>query len=146
VTRHDDYNRFVKAGVDRHRVIQAHELRSALKQASAEGIPIPFGGWYPGTGNIGWGLSLTKERRGVDCDRAGLVDLARQSDGSLSRVLCSGLVKEVMAMRDVGAAAKPASVIDTVPVPNYEEPIEVPAVAEASIPSLLLSPPRVSTD
>jgi hypothetical protein len=145
-TRHDDYNRFVKAGLDRHRVAQAHELRSALKQAAAAGIPIPYGGWYPGTGNIGWGLALTKERRSVDCDRAGLVDLARQPDGSLNRVLCTGLVKEVMSMRDIGAVATPAFVLDSVPVPAFERPLEVPTVAEASIPPLLLSPPRVGTD
>ena len=101
-TKVDDYNRFIHAGVDRHRVAQCRELREALRQAHAEGIPIPFGGWYPGTGNIGWGLSLTKERRKVDCDRAGLVDLARQPDGTLQRVLCRDLVKEVLTLRDVG--------------------------------------------
>ena len=101
-TKIDDYNRFIDAGVDRHRVVQARLFRDTLLEAKREGIPIPYGGWYPGTGNIGWGLALTKERRKADCDRAGLVDLARQADGTLKRVLCPGLVREVMAMRDIG--------------------------------------------
>lgn len=98
----DDYGRFIPAGVDRHRVIQAQLLREAVARASAEGIPIPYGGWYPGMGNIGWGLALTRERKKADCDRAGLVDLSRQSDGTLQRVLCPALVKEVLALRNVG--------------------------------------------
>ena len=61
-------------------------------------FPIPFGGWYPGTGNIGWGYSLTKERKKADCDRAGLVDLARQPDGTLKRVLCHDLVQEILGL------------------------------------------------
>lgn len=113
-TRVDAYDKFVHAGVDRHRVLQARMLRETLLQAEREGIPIPYGGWYPGTGNIGWGLALTKERKKADCDRAGLVDLARQPDGTLKRVLCPDLVREVMALRDVGVtpfrAAQPAAV------------------------------------
>jgi hypothetical protein len=134
-TRVDDYNRFIKAGVDRHRVQQARMLRETLEQAHKEGIPIPYGGWYPGTGNIGWGHSLTKERRNYDCDRAGLVDLSRQVDGVLSRVLCSNLVKEVMALRDVGVTPAPRVPvrIDTIPAP----PAEIPVApnADASVPA-----------
>jgi hypothetical protein len=102
LTRTDEFNRFVAAGVDRRRVIQAQMLREAVVKAREEGIPIPYGGWYPGTGNIGWGYSLTKERKAADCDRAGLVDLARQEDGTLRRVVCPDLVKEVLGLRDVG--------------------------------------------
>jgi hypothetical protein len=102
LSRVDDYDRFIPAGIDRHRVIQAQLLRDAVQKAREEGIPIPYGGWYPGTGNIGWGLSLTRERKGADCDRAGLVDLARQTDGTLQRVLCPSLLKEVLALRDAG--------------------------------------------
>jgi hypothetical protein len=102
LTRRDDCGRFIAAGVDRHRVVQAQQLREAVRQACAEGIPIPYGGWYPGMGNIGWGFSLTRERKSADCDRAGLVDLARQSDGTLRRVLCPELLKEVLALRDGG--------------------------------------------
>lgn len=146
-TRQDEYNRFIKAGVDRHRVQQARELRDALAAAHAEGIPIPYGGWYPGTGNIGWGLALTKERRGVDCDRAGLIDLARQPDGSLQRVLCGALVKEVLALRDIGAAAQPthvpAQVPDSVPAPEL---LDMPPTAPAAVPPVLLDPSRVSAD
>jgi len=97
----DEFNRFVPAGIDKRRVIQAQMLREAVVKAREEGIPIPYGGWYPGTGNIGWGYALTKERKNVDCDRAGLIDLARQSDGTLRRVVCPELVKEVLALRDV---------------------------------------------
>jgi Beta-galactosidase len=99
-TRIDDYGKFIPAGIDAQRVKQAALLRRALGQAKAEGIPIPYGGWYPGTGNIGWGQSLTEDRTGLDCDRAGLVDLARQSDGSLRRVLCSDLVSEILGLRN----------------------------------------------
>jgi hypothetical protein len=105
----DDFNRFIEAGVDDHRVAQARMLRDTLKQAALEGISIPLGGWYPGTGNIGWGFALTKERKNADCDRAGLVDLARQPDGTLKRVLCPDLVHEVMAMRGIGAAPSQAA-------------------------------------
>jgi len=114
VSRHDDYDRFIKAGVDRHRVLQAGELRRALVQANLEGIPIPYGGWYPGIGNVGWGNALTKERKGVDCDRAGLVDLVRQPDGSLKRVLCHDLLREVMTLRHANATtiAEPAPAFD----------------------------------
>ena len=115
-TKIDDYNRFIDAGVDRHRVVQARMLRDTLMQAEREGIPIPYGGWYPGTGNIGWGLALTKERRKADCDRAGLVDLARQEDGTLKRVLCPGLVQEVMAMRNIGVTPFRAGRPEAVPV------------------------------
>jgi hypothetical protein len=97
-TRIDDFHRFVQAGVDAHRVEQARLLRKALEQARKEGIPIPYGGWYPGTGNIGWGQALTESRTGLDCDRAGLIDLARQPDGTLKRVLCTDLVKEVLGL------------------------------------------------
>ena len=105
LSRVDDYDRFIPAGIDRHRVIQAQLLREAVEKAREEGIPIPYGGWYPGTGNIGWGLSLTRERKNADCDRAGLVDLARQSDGTLRRVLCPALLKEVLGLRHAGLTA-----------------------------------------
>jgi hypothetical protein len=103
VTRIDAYEQYVTAGIDRHRVEQARLLRKALIQAQKEGIPIPFGGWYPGTGNIGWGQSLTQDRSGLDCDRAGLVDLTREPDGTLRRVLCQDLVQEVLGLRDLYA-------------------------------------------
>jgi len=109
-TRKDDFNKFINAGVDRHRVLQARELRTAIEQAKAEGIQIPFGGWYPGTGNIGWGYSLTKERPKADCDRAGLVDLTRENDGTLRRVLCAELVKEVLALKNLSNGATPAPI------------------------------------
>ncbi|MDZ4802822.1 MAG: beta-galactosidase [Bryobacteraceae bacterium] len=118
-TKVDDYARFIRAGVDEHRVAECRLLRAALEQATAEGIPIPYGGWYPGTGNIGWGLSLTRERKTYDCDRAGLVDLTRTSDGTLTRVACDNLVCEVMALREVGQ--KPEAV-----------PAWIPAVTAAS--------------
>ena len=102
-TRVDDYGKFIPAGIEAHRIAEARLLGDALRKAAAEGIPIPFGGWYPGTGNIGWGQSLTEERTGLDCDRAGLVDLSRQPDGSLKRVLCAGLVREVLALRSIEA-------------------------------------------
>jgi hypothetical protein len=139
-TRVDDFNRFIKAGVDRHRVVQAKQLRAAVQQAHEEGIPIPFGGWYPGTGNVGWGFSLTKERKNVDCDRAGLVDLCRQSDGTLDRVLCSGLVREVLALREVGAmqATRPTPVLDTVPAPPLEAPGATDGPSDSGIPAALL--------
>jgi hypothetical protein len=95
-TKVDEFNRFIPAGVDRQRVIQANLLCEAVAAAKAEGI-----------GNIGWGFSLTKERKGVDCDRAGLVDLSRQEDGTLRRVVCPDLVKAVLALRDVGPGAGP---------------------------------------
>ena len=94
----DEFNKFVTAGVDDHRIVTARLLGDALRQAREEGIPIPLGGWYPGTGNIGWGYSLTRERKTADCDRAGLVDLARQPDGSLKRVLCQSLVSEMLSL------------------------------------------------
>ncbi|HYP13247.1 MAG TPA: beta-galactosidase [Bryobacteraceae bacterium] len=103
-TRIDDYGKFFPAGMETHRIKQAIALRQALAQARSENIPIPFGGWYPGTGNIGWGQCLTEDRTGLDCDRAGLVDLARQQDGTLKRVLCRGLVEEILAIRDLPAA------------------------------------------
>jgi hypothetical protein len=130
-TRIDEFNRFVTAGVDRHRVLQARMLRDTLEQAKKEGIPIPYGGWYPGTGNIGWGYSLTRERRTADCDRAGIVDLSRQQDGTLKRVLCADLLKEVMGLRDVGVA-RPAAAFDTIPVPVLEP---IAAAAAAGVPS-----------
>jgi hypothetical protein len=101
-TKVDDYNRYIRAGVDEHRVMQCRELRTALETAVASGVPIPYGGWYPGTGNIGWGLALTRERKKCDCDRAGLVDLRRMSDGTLQRVVCNNLVREVIGLRDIG--------------------------------------------
>jgi hypothetical protein len=107
-TRRDAVGHFTEAGTDSHRVQEAKLLRAALEQAHAEGIPIPYGGWYPGTGNIGWGWALTRDRSKNDCDRAGLVDLARQQDGSLKRVLCSNLVHEVIGLRDIfGPVEKP---------------------------------------
>ncbi|HET8549605.1 MAG TPA: beta-galactosidase [Bryobacteraceae bacterium] len=100
-TRRDAVGRFTQAGVDMHRVLEAKLLRVALEQAHAEAVPIPYGGWYPGTGNIGWGWALTRDRSRNDCDRAGLVDLARQKDGSLKRVLCRDLVQEIIGLRDI---------------------------------------------
>ena len=126
-----------------HRVSQARILRETLEQAHREGIPIPFGGWYPGTGNIGWGLSLTRERKGVDCDRAGIVDLTREPDGTLRRVLCGNLLKEVLALREIGVT-RPAPVVDTIPVPVLEP---ITAAAVAGVPGVLPPPPvRVSGD
>jgi hypothetical protein len=139
----DDYNRFVTAGVDRQRVLQARILRETLEQAHREGIPIPYGGWYPGTGNIGWGLSLTRERKGVDCDRAGIVDLARQPDGTLRRVLCGDLLKEVMSLREAGGA-RPAPSVDMVPAPVLEP--MVPAAPVGMPSDLAALPARVSGD
>jgi hypothetical protein len=133
VTRVDDFNRFVTAGVDRHRVAQARMLRETLDQAHREGIPIPYGGWYPGTGNIGWGFSLTRERKTADCDRAGIVDLCRQQDGTLKRIL----LKEVMALRHAGAAS-PVQVLDAVPAPVLE-PI-APAATAGSQPVAIAAP------
>lgn len=147
-TRRDSYNRFVRAGTDRHRVQQARMLREALVEAHEAGIPIPYGGWYPGTGNIGWGLALTKERKGVDCDRAGLVDLARDCEGNLQRVLCTDLVKEVMTLREVGAPSlqRSVSVLDTVPAPPVE-PVCIRDAEMPEIPLFLLDPNnRVSGD
>ena len=100
-TRIDDYARFMPAGMETHRLAEADLLHRALQQAADEGISIPYGGWYPGTGNIGWGQALTEDRTGLDCDRAGLVDLARQTDGTLKRVLCPGLVEKVKALADI---------------------------------------------
>ncbi|MGH9633132.1 MAG: hypothetical protein ACRD7E_32915, partial [Bryobacteraceae bacterium] len=107
-----DTPRFIEAGIDSHRIAQARLLRRALEQAEREGIPIPYGGWYPGTGNIGWGCSLTQDRIKFDCDRAGLVDLARQPDGTLKRVLCSGLVEEILGLRTIYAPERPSVVLD----------------------------------
>ncbi|MBI3281898.1 MAG: beta-galactosidase [Acidobacteria bacterium] len=108
---HRDVPGFTAAGVDQHRVQQAREMREALDKVRIEGIPIPCGGWYPGTGNIGWGYALTRDRSAFDCDRAGLVDLARQPDGTLKRVLCAGLTREVLGLATPGAfpAAAPAA-------------------------------------
>jgi hypothetical protein len=98
VSRKDTPGDFMAAGLDQRRIQQAQQLAKALQRAEKEGIPIPIGGWYPGTGNIGWGDALTTERTEFDCDRAGLVDLERQPDGSLKRVLCAELVKEVLGL------------------------------------------------
>ena len=106
-TRIDEFNKFVTAGVDDHRIVTARLLADALRQAKEEGIPIPYGGWYPGTGNIGWGYSLTRDRKTADCDRAGIVDLARQPNGSLKRVLCRELVEEVLALGRLHAPKLP---------------------------------------
>ncbi|MBC7928738.1 MAG: hypothetical protein H7039_24095, partial [Bryobacteraceae bacterium] len=89
-----------------------------------EGIPVPYGGWYPGTGNIGWGMSLTRERPTADCDRAGVVDLSRQTDGSLTRVLCKDLVTEVLKLRDIGVRQP-----DTFPT----APVWLPTAAAAPV-------------
>jgi hypothetical protein len=125
----DNCGRFIDAGMDTHRVRQAIELRTALDQAREEGIPIPFGGWYPGTGNIGWGQALTKDRSKFDCDRAGLVDLARQPDGSLRRVLCHDLVREVLGLGEKGIpSADPASQV-TATAPSVEQPALAAAAA-----------------
>jgi hypothetical protein len=113
----DEFNKFIPAGVHDNRIVTARLLADALRQAKAEGIPVPFGGWYPGTGNIGWGFSLTKERKKADCDRAGLVDLARQSDGSLQRVLCHDLVQEILGLRNLDAPSIP----EFTPVPAMPE-------------------------
>jgi hypothetical protein len=99
-TRVDEFGTFIPAGTEQHRIAQVRLLGQALSRAASEGIPIPYGGWYPGLGNIGWGQSLTEDRTGLDCDRAGLVDLARQPDGTLKRVLCSGLVQEVLRLAE----------------------------------------------
>jgi hypothetical protein len=109
LTREDAHSRYIRAGVDEHRVMQCRELRVALETAVAEGISIPFGGWYPGTGNIGWGQALTRDRKAHDCDRAGLVDLQRSADGTLHRVACTNLVREVLALRGVGEPAEVAA-------------------------------------
>ena len=125
--RVDRCGRFIQAGVDTHRVKQAAQLGAALEQARREGIPIPFGGWYPGTGNIGWGQALTKERSKFDCDRAGLVDLARQPDGSLRRVLCKDLVREVL-----GLGEKTVAPTEVRPQPAVTPaPAELPVAAAA---------------
>jgi hypothetical protein len=127
-TRLDRCGKFIEAGLDTHRVRQAMELRAALDQARQEEIPIPFGGWYPGTGNIGWGQALTKDRSKFDCDRAGLVDLERQPDGSLRRVLCHGLVREVL-----GLGAKTVSPATTLPqVAAPLSPVEQSDIAAAT--------------
>jgi hypothetical protein len=119
-TRIDNCGRFINAGDDRHRVQQAVQLREALEQARREEIPIPFGGWYPGTGNIGWGQALTKDRSKFDCDRAGLVDLARQPDGSLRRILCKDLVREILGLREIPL------------LPTVQEPVS----ADVSVPEI----------
>lgn len=108
-TRIDDYAKFIPAGIESHRIVQAKLLGEAINEARREGVQIPYGGWYPGTGNIGWGQALTEDRTGLDCDRAGLVDLSRQPDGSLRRVLCAGLVKEVMKLGTGRIAQRPAA-------------------------------------
>lgn len=129
-TRVDDFASFIPAGVDGHRIVTAKLLSEALLQARQEGIPIPLGGWYPGTGNIGWGYSLTKERKKADCDRAGLVDLQRQPDGSLKRVLCKDLVKEILGLRDL------VDVRDLNAQPEFRSTVEEPCrVAVPSLPS-----------
>jgi hypothetical protein len=133
-SKQDQCDLFYAAGTDSNRVAQARALREALEEARDQGIPIPFGGWYPGTGNIGWGLALTQERAGLDCDRAGLIDLARQPDGSLKRVLCADLLREVLGMRDL-TPVPVRLVTDTVPAPNLEPlPTEVPAALLAELP------------
>lgn len=120
-TKRDHYRKFVDAGIDGHRVVAARMLRDAIQRATSEGIEIPIGGWYPGTGNIGWGQALTKERKKYDCDRAGLVDLTRHSDGTLKRVVCSDLVREVLGLRNV--LAQPARGIE---MPVQPTPVSVP--------------------
>ncbi len=119
-TKVDDYNRFIRAGTDEHRVMQCRELRVALETAVGEGIQIPYGGWYPGTGNIGWGQALTRDRSKFDCDRAGLVDLKRTPEGTLERVPCHNLVREVLALRDIG------------PKPTKELPSDLVVAAAAA--------------
>jgi hypothetical protein len=118
----DEFNKFVTAGIDDNRIVTARLLAEALKQAKEEGIPIPYGGWYPGTGNIGWGYSLTKERKKADCDRAGLVDLTRRPDGTLERVLCRDLVRAVLGL------VKP----DAPKTPEFLPMLEMPIMASAS--------------
>ena len=118
----DDFNRFVPAGIDDNRMQMAALLANALEEAREEGIPIPFGGWYPGTGNVGWGYSLTKERKKADCDRAGIVDLTRGPDGSLTRVLCRDLVQAVLGLAKPAAPKMP----EFLPIP------EMPLLASAS--------------
>jgi hypothetical protein len=126
-TRVDEFNKFVTAGVDANRIGIARQLADALRQAKEEGIPIPYGGWYPGTGNIGWGYSLTRDRKKADCDRAGLVDLARQPDGSLKRVLCRDLVEEILALRQVHTPAPQPH-----QQPGFIPPHEFPLAAGAA--------------
>jgi hypothetical protein len=118
----DEFNKFVTAGIDDNRIVTARLLAEALKQAKEEGIPIPYGGWYPGTGNIGWGYSLTKERKKADCDRAGLVDLTRRPDGTLERVLCRDLVQAVLGL------VRP----DAPKTPEFLPMLEMPVMASAS--------------
>jgi len=118
----DEFNKFVPAGIDDNRMQMARLLADALEQAREEGIPIPYGGWYPGTGNIGWGYSLTKERKKADCDRAGIVDLTRGTDGSLKRVLCRDLVKAVLGLAKPVAPTTP----EFLPIP------EMPLVSSIS--------------
>ena len=98
-----------------------------MDHARQEGIPIPFGGWYPGTGNIGWGQALTQDRTKFDCDRAGLVDLARQPDGSLRRVLCHDLVREVLGLGEKSMPASDRAYQRT----DAARPVEQPDVAAA---------------
>ena len=133
LTRVDSYGRFIKAGIDANRVHQCRELYRALDTVVNEGIPVPYGGWYPGTGNIGWGYSLTRERKRCDCDRAGLVDLARQEDGSLKRVLCEDLVPEVMKLRNIGPKPVHAPLWADVPaaaiVPSLPSSLSVSSAA-----------------
>ena len=123
VTKIDEFNRFVVAGVEKHRLDTARQLRDALSAAKEEGIPIPYGGWYPGTGNIGWGFALTKQRRKADCDRAGLVDLARQPDGTLKRVLCKELAESVLGLRT----------LDTPDMPSLLPVMQAPRAAAAAM-------------
>lgn len=122
-TKVDEYNKFVPAGVDRNRVIQCRQMAEAMKTVCSEGVQIPFGGWYPGTGNIGWGFSLTKERKAADCDRAGLVDLSRQPDGRLERVVCRDLVREVLALKSIGEAPDHAAVQFTPALHSWQMPM-----------------------
>jgi hypothetical protein len=123
--RRDAVGAFITAGRDQHRVQEAKILRAALQEAHREGIPIPLGGWYPGTGNIGWGFGLTRDRSKNDCDRAGLVDLARQSDGSLKRILCHDLATEILGLKELHHAPSAAAAA-TVSV-NVGPAIAVPA-------------------
>jgi hypothetical protein len=117
VTSIDEFNKFVAGGIDDNRLVTARLLADALREAREDGIPIPLGGWYPGTGNIGWGYSLTRERKKADCDRAGLVDLVRQPDGSLKRVLCHDLVQEVLGLSKVATHTR---IPDFLPLPDMQ--------------------------
>ncbi len=132
---------FVEPGTDRYRVQQAKLLRAALEECREENIPIPIGGWYPATGNMGWGDALTTDRSAFDCDRAGLVDLARQSDGSLKRVLCAALVKEVLGLRELYTPQ--ASLSEHIPVATTFAPEPVVSTELLDLPSVPEAIPTV---